>query len=77
MKTTRTFNKKLFKECVRIRGVAIVAVEAECSPSMIEKLCSESYKGMPSMRKIDGLCRATGQTIECLFPVVEDKKEAS
>jgi hypothetical protein len=77
MKNKRKTNKLLLRECVKIRGLARIALEADCSPSLIQKLCSDSYIKVPGIDIIDGLCKATGHSLDELFPVFEAKKESA
>jgi DNA-binding Xre family transcriptional regulator len=74
---TRTINKKLLKECVKVTGLERIAVEADCSASLLQKLCSDSYQTVPSIRNIDGICRATACSIDELFPIFDEKKESA
>ena len=74
---TRTINKKLLKECVKVQGLERIAVAADCSASLLQKLCSESYLTVPSIRNIDGICKATDRSIDELFPIFDEKKESA
>lgn len=62
---------------VGIMGLERLAVEASCSASLIQKLVSESYLNVPSLRTIDGICKASGYQIDEIFPFFEDKKESA
>lgn len=76
--TTRIINKKLIREWIKINGkgsLERLAFQSGCSASLIQKLCSESYDLIPSISKIDGICKVTGYEINDLFPVFEAKKE--
>ena len=75
--TNRYTNKALLRELVKEIGLEQIAVRAECSASLLQKLVSDRYETLPSIRKIDGLCFATGKNIEELFPVFEDEKESA
>lgn len=75
--TTRTVNKSLLKELIKKKGLERIAVDADCSASLLQKLASEKYDGLPSIRKIDGICFATETKIDELFPVCETGQKAS
>lgn len=67
--TKRTISKELLKAAVKEKGIARLAVEANCSPALLQKLMSEKYEGNPTISTIDGLCFATGKTLDELFPI--------
>lgn len=74
----RIVNKKLLREWIAMNGKGALerlALESGCSASYLQKLCSESYGAVPSIGKIDGLCRVTGYRMDDLFPFFEDKRE--
>jgi transcriptional regulator with XRE-family HTH domain len=77
----RIVNKKLIREWIRINGKGALerlALDSGCSASLVQKLCSESYEGIPSIAKIDGICRVTGHDLDTLFPLVcEARKESA
>jgi transcriptional regulator with XRE-family HTH domain len=73
----RSINKDLLKKRVSEMGIATIAVKAGRSPSLIQKLMSESYQGTPSIETVDGLCEATGDKIDVLFPRRKEKSIAS
>lgn len=75
--TTRVINKILLKKLVKEIGLEKVAVAANCSASLLQKLCSEKYEVNPTIRTIDGICFATGKTMDELFPVSEATKESA
>jgi transcriptional regulator with XRE-family HTH domain len=75
--TTRTINKELLRALVKEMGIAKIAVVAKCSPSLLQKFMGEKYEGNPTISTIDGLCRATGKTMDELFPVFDDQKESA
>lgn len=69
--TKRIVNKKLIREWIKINGKGALerlALESGCSASLVQKLCSESYEGVPSIDRIDGICKVTGYGISDLFP---------
>jgi hypothetical protein len=76
MKHQRILNKTLLRARIKEVGLEMTAVRAECSASLLQKLVSESYEAYPSLRTVDGLCRALGLEMNDLFPVCEVKKEA-
>lgn len=73
----RHINKVLLKFLIKEIGLERIAVAADCSASLLQKLVSDSYETIPSIRKIDGICSATGHSIEDLFPLVQIEEEAS
>lgn len=75
--TTRTINKELLRASVKEKGLAEIAVAAKCSPSLLQKFMGEKYEGNPTISTIDGLCFATGKSIDELFPVFDDQKESA
>lgn len=75
--TTRTINRELLRASVKEKGLARVAVEANCSPALLQKLMSEKYEGNPTISTIDGLCFATGKTLDELFPMVSEASKES
>lgn len=79
--TKRIVNRKMIREWIKINGkgsLERLALESGCSASMVQKLCSESYDyGVPSIGKIDGICKVTGYSIDELFPVFDEKKESA
>lgn len=77
MRIEREINKKLLRECVAVMGLEKLAVAASCSASLLQKLCSDCYVTVPSLKKCDALCAATGQKMDELFPVLENKKESA
>lgn len=78
MQKKRVTNKKLLRASVKEVGIERVAVAAECSASFLQKLISENYAGIPSIRIIDGICEATSHSIDELFPLVcEAEKESA
>lgn len=77
MSINREINKKLLRELVKVMGLEKLAVEADCSASLLQKLCSDSYHTVPSLKKCDSLCAATGSKMDALFPVVENKRKSA
>lgn len=76
--TKRVINKSLIRSLVKEMGsVERVAVEANCSGSLIWKLMSDDYDVIPSIQKIDGLCFAFKKSLDELFPVVEAGRESA
>lgn len=75
--TTRTINKSLIRTLVKEKGIALVAVEANCSPSLVQKLMSDGYEVIPTIAKIDGICFSLKRDIDELFPVFEAEKESA
>lgn len=75
--TTRTINKSLLRSLIKEKGLEQTAVEANCSASLLQKLISDKFEGTPSIRTIDGLCFATGKTMDELFPTTNQEKSAS
>ena len=74
--TTRTINKVLIRKLVKEKGsVERVAVEANCSASLIWKLMSEGHKTVPAIGKIDGLCLALDTDINELFPLSNSEEK--
>jgi transcriptional regulator with XRE-family HTH domain len=73
----RITNKKLLKASVKEVGLERVAIQADCSASFLQKLLSESYAGIPSIRIIDGICQATHHSIDELFPLVSTPEKES
>ena len=74
----RVINKKLLKEWIRSNGrgsLELLAYKSGCSASLIQKLCCDSYDGMPSIEKIDGICSVTGYQMCDLFPLVDQNEE--
>jgi hypothetical protein len=76
MNIQREINKKLLRECVAVMGLEGLAVAASCSASLLQKLCGDSYTTVPSLKKCDALCAATGQKMDALFPIVQGKKKS-
>lgn len=74
--TKRIINKELLRERVKEIGLEMLAVTAECSASLIQKLVSEGYSGSPSLRTVDAICLATGDEMNDLFPIAS-QEEAS
>lgn len=76
--TKRIVNKQLIREWIRINGkgsLERLAFESGCSASFVQKLCSESYEGVPSINRIDGFCKVTGYAISELFPIDQQEEE--
>lgn len=73
----RKVNKLLLRKRIKEHGLEKLAVDSNCSASLLQKLASDSYEKAPSMRTVDGLCLATGDEMNVLFPVCEIEKEAS
>lgn len=72
--TKRTVNKKLIREWIKVNGkcsLERMAFESGCSASLIQKLCSESYDGIPTIDRIDGICKVTGYELSDLFPFAD------
>lgn len=72
--TKRVFNKKLIREWIKANGkgsLERLAVGSNCSASFIQKLCCESYEGVPSIDRIDGICRVTNLTMNELVPLIK------
>jgi hypothetical protein len=70
--TTRTINKKLIKEWIKVQGkgaLVKLAYESGCSFSLVNKLINESYSTVPGINHIDGLCRTIGADLDTLFPI--------
>lgn len=77
MTIQRYVNKDLLRFLVSEYGLERLAVMANCSASLLQKLVSDGYDKVPSIRIIDGLCHATNHDINSLFPIFEGEKEAS
>lgn len=75
--TTRTINKVLLKNRIKDIGLELVAVKAGISASLLQKLVSEAYTKTPSLRTVDGLCEATGEKLNDLFPLDQEKEEVA
>jgi transcriptional regulator with XRE-family HTH domain len=76
--TKRTVNKILIREWIKVNGrgaLERLALDSGCSASLIQKLASDSYTGVPSIDRIDGICRVTGYDISELFPCTDQDKE--
>jgi transcriptional regulator with XRE-family HTH domain len=78
--TKRIVNKKLIREWIKVNGKGALerlALESGCSASFVQKLCSEGYEGVPSIDRIDGICRVTEYSLSELFPIdrQEEKKK--
>lgn len=74
----RKINNKLIREWIKINGkgsLERLAFESGCSASMVQKLSLDTYKCLPKIDKIEGLCRVTGYEINELFPLVEDREK--
>jgi transcriptional regulator with XRE-family HTH domain len=71
----RQVNKLLLRTSVKVMGLERLAVAAECSASLLQKLVSDGYHGSPSIRTIDGLCHATGHKIDDLFPFADQAEK--
>jgi hypothetical protein len=76
--TKRIVNKRLIREWIKINGKGALerlALGSGCSASLIQKLCSECYDyGVPSIDRIDGICKVTGYEICELFPFADQVK---
>jgi transcriptional regulator with XRE-family HTH domain len=78
--TKRIVNKKLIREWIKINGKGALerlALESGCSASFLQKLCSESYDGIPSISIIDGISKVTGYPMSELFPIFDEKKKSA
>jgi DNA-binding Xre family transcriptional regulator len=74
--TTRTINKKLIREWIKINGKGALeklAHESGCSFSLVNKLIAEKYSGLPKIDHIDSLCRVMECDINELFPFKESE----
>lgn len=75
--TKRIINKDLLRLRVKELGLEKLAAKADCSASLIQKLISDSYDSIPTLRKVDAICAATGEKLDTLFPVFEDSEESA
>lgn len=75
--TKRVINKTLIRALVKENGIERVAVGANCSASLLQKLMQDGYEALPTIAKIDGLCFYSGKTINDLFPFDQEKEEAA
>lgn len=75
--TTRTINKPLLRQLIKEVGKTRVAVAADCSVALLEKLTQEDYAVIPKMKIIDGLCDALNAAQDELFPRLRDGVKAS
>lgn len=66
----RTINKTLLRKKVAEQGLEMIAVKSKCSASLMQKLVSDAYKGVPSLNIAIALCEAVGEKVEDLFPEV-------
>jgi DNA-binding Xre family transcriptional regulator len=74
--TTRTINKKLIKEWIKVQGkgaLVKLAYESGCSFSLVNKLIAENYSTIPSIAHLDGLCRALDCDLDTLLPFEESE----
>jgi hypothetical protein len=72
--TKRIVNKKLIREWIRVNGkgsLERLALESGCSASLIQKLCSEGYESIPTIDRIDGICKVTGYKMDDAFPFAD------
>lgn len=77
--TKRHVNKQLIREWIHINGkgsLERLAYKSGCSASLVQKLISDSYDGIPKIDVIDGICLETGYEMDELFPITKQEKSA-